>query len=60
MKRNTPAAQGGRGVELLAGASTAPITLTAYRAQHLAARYGLAVETAATVAALHFGGAHHG
>jgi len=60
MKSNTPAAQGGRGVELLAGASTPAITLPAYRAQCLAARYALPIEQAAIVAALAFGGAHHG
>jgi hypothetical protein len=60
MERKTPAAQGGRGMELLAGASVAPITLTTLRAQHIAARYALPIEQAAIVAALAFGGAHHG
>ncbi len=59
MKQKTPAVSG-RGMELLAGASSAPITLPAYRAQCLAARYALPIEQAAIVAALAFGGAHHG
>jgi len=59
MEKKTPAVAG-RGVEGLAGASTAPIALAAYRAQHLAARFAMPIETAAIVAALAFGGAHHG
>jgi len=57
MERKTPA-QKGRGVELLAGASIAPITLAAYRAQHLAARFAVPLESAAIVAALVWGSAH--
>lgn len=60
MERKTPAASSGRGMELLAGASVAPLTLTAYRAQHLASRFALPIETAAILAALAFGGNAHG
>lgn len=60
MERETPAARSGRGGELLAGASSAPDTLAAYRAQHLARRFSLPEGKAATIAALAFGGAHHG
>jgi len=60
MKPTTPAAQGGRGGDMLAGASSAPITLAAYRAQRLAARFALPIEQAAIVAALAFGGGAHG
>jgi len=45
---------------MLAGASSAPITLAAYRAQRLAARFALPIEQAAIVAALAFGGGAHG
>lgn len=39
-------------------ALTPPCSLTGFRAQIFAARYGLAVEVAGTVAALALGGAH--
>lgn len=58
MERKTPAATNGRGMETLPGNFHAPFTLTAYRAQHLAARFPLPIETAAIMAAFAFGGAH--
>ena len=60
MERKTPAACGGRGLEMLAGGFHGPLTLAKYRAQHIASRYALPIETAALVAALALGGAHHG
>lgn len=60
MKRETPAALGGRGVERLAGISEAPFILPSYRVQLIAARYAMSADTAATVAALAFQGGHHG
>ena len=36
------------------------LSLAAYRAQHIASRYVLPIETAALVAALALEGAHHG
>lgn len=58
-ERKTPAANG-RGVEMLPGDFRAPFTLAAYRAQSLAARFAIPIETAALVAALAWGGAGHG
>lgn len=37
-----------------------PLTLSAYRAQHLIAAYGLRPELAAMLAAVAFGGGDHG
>ena len=59
MAKKTPAVTG-RGMETLSGNFQAPITLTSYRAQHLAARFALPIETAAIVAALAFAGGAHG
>ena len=42
------------------GISCEPFTLAAYRAQCLSSRFALPLETAAMMAALAFGGAHHG
>lgn len=59
MERKTPAARGDRGVENLAGFH--PLnTQTVLQVQHLIARHALTVETAAIIAALAFGSAHHG
>lgn len=55
MKRMTPAAQGDRGHETLGGGFVGTLTTTAYRAQILAAKYALPLETAAIVAALAWG-----
>jgi hypothetical protein len=62
MEWKTPTGRTGRGLEMLAGASDPSITLAAYRAQHLAARFALPIEQAAMIATLAFahGGAHHG
>lgn len=59
MKRKTPTAQSGRGLEMLGGFH-GPVTLATYRAQHFASRYALTIETAALVAALTLGSGHHG
>lgn len=59
MKTKTPAANG-RGVEMLTGDFHTPFTLATFRAQSFAARFAIAIETAALVAALAWGGAHHG
>jgi len=59
MARKTPTREG-RGVELLAGASSAPITTTAMQAQFIAARFGIPATMAALVAAHAFGGAYCG
>ena len=58
MERKTPTAQGGRGLEMLAGGFHVPLTLATYRAQHLASRYALPIETAALVATLALGGCY--
>lgn len=60
MERKTPAAQRDRGVEKLAGNLHALNTPTAFQVQHLISRYALTVESAAIIAALAFGGGHHG
>ena len=57
MKRMTPAAQGDRGHEML-GCSFSGTT--AYRAQILASRYALSLESAAIIAALAWEQMHHG
>ena len=59
MERKTPAREG-RGAETLAGNFRDPFNLSTAQAQWLASRYALPINTAATVAALAFGGAHHG
>ncbi|RVU04119.1 hypothetical protein EOE18_13185 [Novosphingobium umbonatum] len=59
MKRKTPAALGGRGVERLGSISNAPFILGAYRAQLVANRYATCIEAAAIVAALAFQGGTH-
>jgi len=60
MKMERPAATNGRAVEKLGGDFHCPFTLCAFRAQHVASRFGLPIETAAIVAALAFGGAANG
>jgi hypothetical protein len=60
MKKETLTAQGGKGVEKLAGTFHVPNTPTVYQVQHLIARHALTLESAAIIAALAFGGAHHG
>lgn len=44
----------------LDGASMESLTLSAYRAQHLIAAYGIRPETAAMMATVAFGGHYHG
>lgn len=60
MKRKAPAALGSEGRETLGGGFSGPFSTTAYRAQIVAARYALPLETAAIIAALAFGGSQHG
>ena len=60
MERKTPAAQGDRGVEKLAGDFQVLNTPTIYQVQLLIARYALSFESAAIIAALAFEGGHHG
>lgn len=59
MKSKTPAALGGRGVDMLAGVR-APITIMALRTQFIAGRCAVSPELAAIVASLIFGGERHG
>jgi len=59
MERKAPAALGSEGRETLGGGFSGPFSTTAYRAQIVAARYALPIETAAIIAALAWG-AHHG
>jgi len=59
MKTKTPpVGEVSRG--LPASFTPANLTLSAYRAQHVAARFALPIEVAATIATLAFGGAAHG
>lgn len=58
MNRKTPAALSGRGCETLPGNFCSSITLAAYRAQLIASRYALPLETAALVATMALGGGH--
>ena len=58
MKRKTPTVSG-RGVEKLGGFHCLD-SLTAVQVQHLIVRHALTIETAAIIAALAFGNAHHG
>ena len=58
MERKTPTACSGRGLEMLAGGFHGPLTLATYRAQLIASRHALPIETAALVAALALGGSH--
>ncbi|MBN9146235.1 MAG: hypothetical protein BGP00_06055 [Novosphingobium sp. 63-713] len=60
MKTKTPNLAVGASRNSCGGISCDTFTLSAFRAQHLASRYALPLETAAIVAALAFGGAHHG
>jgi len=53
MARKTPTVPG-RGVELLPGVSSPLITLATYRAQAIAARYRLPLQSAAIIAAAYF------
>jgi hypothetical protein len=59
MEKKTPTANG-RGMETLAGNFHAHLSLNSYRAQLIASRYALPIETAAIMAAFAFGGAAHG
>lgn len=59
MERKTPTACSGRGLEMLAGGFHRPLTLVAFRAQLIASRYALPLETAAVVAALALGSGDH-
>ena len=59
MERKAPAARGDEGRETLGGSFSGSLTTTAYRAQIVAARFALPIETAAIIAALAWG-AHHG
>ena len=56
MKREPPATNGGRGAERLTGNSFAPFNTATFRAQMIASRFALPLETAAIVAALAFAG----
>ena len=60
MTPNNEAPAGGAGAsrECLVGPSRENLTLTAFRAQRLAARYALPIETAAILAVLAFGGGY--
>ena len=61
MNNENPTIKGRASRNSCGGISCEPFTRTAYRAQHLVARFALPIETAAIVAALAFaGGAHHG
>jgi len=61
MERKTPAAaNGNRGLEMLAGGFHGPLTLATYRAQLIASRYAIPIQTAAIVAGLYFMEANHG
>ena len=59
MEMKRPAATNGRAMEKLGGDFHCPFTLSTFRAQLIASRYALPLETAAIVAGLAFGG-HHG
>lgn len=60
-KKETPlAATGGASCNQLGGWLRDPITLSAYRAQHLIAEHGIRPELAAMVASIAFGGHGHG
>lgn len=61
-QKQNPTAKGDRVLwNALVGASTEPLTLSAYRAQYLIGSYGIRPELATMVAALAFGGgAYHG
>ena len=56
----TPVARGDRGRETLGGGFSGPLNTAAYRAQIVATRFAIPLETAAIIAALAFGGSHHG
>ena len=58
MNNENPTIKGRASRNSCGGISCEPFTLTAYRAQHLAARFPLPIETAAIMAAFAFGGAH--
>jgi len=60
MKSKAPHQGGEASRNSCGGISCDTFTLSAFRAQHLASRYALPFKTAALVAALSFGGAHHG
>lgn len=57
-KHQTRPNKGRAGCAMLPGDTQNSLTVSAYRAQHLAARYALPLEAAAIVAALAFGGGH--
>jgi hypothetical protein len=60
MEQKAPAARGDEGRETLGGGFSGSFTTTAYRAQIVAARFAIPLETAAIIAALAFGGSQHG
>ncbi|MDR3449307.1 MAG: hypothetical protein P4M15_06115 [Alphaproteobacteria bacterium] len=60
MEMKRPASTNGRAMEKLCGDFHCPFTLLTFRAQHVANRFALPIETAAIIAALAFGGAAHG
>lgn len=60
-KKETPlAATGGASRNQRGGCLRDPLTLSAYRAQHLIAEHGIRPDLAAMVASLAFGGNGHG
>lgn len=60
-RKQNPTAIGDRVLwNSLVGASTGSFTLSAYRAQHLIASYGMQPKMAAMIAALAFGGGELG
>lgn len=59
-QKQNPTTQGRVLWNALDGASMESLTLSAYRAQHLIATYGIRTETAAMLAAVAFGGHGHG
>ena len=60
-KSETPlAATGGVSCNQRGGCLRDPLTLSAYRAQHLIAEHGIRADLAAMVASLAFGGHGHG
>lgn len=60
-KKETPlAATGGASRNQLGGCLRDPLTLSAYRAQHLIAEHGIRPDLAVMVASLAFGGHGHG
>jgi len=59
-QKENPTAKGRASCNLFGDKMPDALTLSAYRAQHIAVRYAVPLETAAILAALAFGGAHYG